>query len=207
MKRALLAVFLTSALASASAEVVTAPDYGFAATFPTHSDWTAVEHKKSEPHPHVLTWSSKSQAKKQMIYVSIIDAPLPDRKSTFRENALEWERGVRANSKKITLTEFTTLGGREAYKIVGTVLNFGSEFFFVRWMSLSGDVTYQVSFVSEAPLDLERGVFHDFLESLTLQKKEPNKITTDNSGASPPSVFDGWRWAGDGDAYGLSVSV
>ena len=175
MKRALLTVLSVSALLSASAEVVTAPVYGLSATFPIHADWTPVEHKKSGPHQHVLTWSAKSQAKKQMIYLSIIDAPLPDRKPTFRENALEWEREVRTSSKEITQTEFTILGGREAYKVVGKVLNFGSEYFFVRWMSLSGDVTYQVSIVSERPVDLERGVFHEFVESLTLQKKEPNQ--------------------------------
>ncbi|MBL9186239.1 MAG: hypothetical protein JNK23_02055 [Opitutaceae bacterium] len=185
MKRALLIVLSVSALLSARAEVVTAPAYGLAATFPTHSDWTPVEHKKGEPHSHVLTWSAKSQAKKQMIYLSIIDAPLPDRKPTFRENALEWERGVRTSSKEITQTEFTTLGGREAYKIVGKVLNFGSEFFFVRWMSLSGDVTYQVSIVSEKPVDLERGVFHDFIESLTLQKKETNQAAKITTGTVP----------------------
>ncbi|MDP3069622.1 MAG: hypothetical protein Q8N18_05005, partial [Opitutaceae bacterium] len=70
-------------------------------------------------------------------------------------------------------------------QIVGKVLNFGSEFFFVRWMSLSGDVTYQVSIVSEKPVDLERGVFHDFIGSLTLQKKETNQAAQTTPGAVP----------------------
>jgi len=123
-----------------------------------------------------------------MIYVSIVDAPLPDRKPTFRENALEWEKGVRESAKKITLAEFTTLGGREAYKITGTIINFGSEFFFVRWMSLSENATYQVSLVSEAAPDLGIGAFHDFLGSLVIQNKEPNQASepTAPSGRGSP---------------------
>ena len=70
---------------------ISSDKHAFSAELPSASGWSKPFYQESQPHAHRLSWTARNEKEKEMIYVSIIDAPLPDKKPTFKEDALEWE--------------------------------------------------------------------------------------------------------------------
>lgn len=133
--------------------------------------WSEPVYQESKPHAHQLSWTAKNEGNMEMIYVSIIDAPLSDKKPTFKEDALEWEKYILKRLTKKISSSFTTLGGVESYRVVGKTMNYGSEYYVVQWMSNLGQTTYQISLISGMEPNLETGIFHDFITSVKISEK------------------------------------
>jgi len=158
---------------------VHAVEYGFSATFPSATGWSSPQHPTFNA-PQILSWSAKNDDKREMIHVAIIDVPLPDKKPTFKERALEWEKSVLFDATKRISSLFTKLGGIDSYQVtgksissvqvIGTLMHEDREYFFCRWMSQIGDVTYQIAIFTEKEPNLKSGIFHDFIQSIKIQK-------------------------------------
>jgi hypothetical protein len=136
--------------------------------FPDATGWSPVDCQSSGTE--VQIWSAENHTLALVLNFTVVDAPMPEAKPTFKENAEEWSRGMMQRFSRKISSRFTTLAGWDACELVASLKNGDEELFFSNWMIQAGDVTYGVTIIAKDSPNLTGDVVLAFLKSLEIPK-------------------------------------
>lgn len=141
---------------------------GYTVSFPTQGSFTNPKHTKIRDG--VDLWKSESSELGQEFSFMVIDAPMPGGKTTFEQNAKEWEKGMLKSFTKKISSEFTTLGGEPAFHIITTIETPDIELYFSNWYIQNGQTTYTLTVASIDKENFKNEYSRAFLNSFRLSK-------------------------------------
>ena len=126
----------------------------FVVHFPEGSGWSDVV--KKTPRKDASYWSSTHKKSGMATFLLIGDDPAYRKLSTFRERALEWERGIQSRQPEKVSSRFSKLAGKDAYHIVTSAQVNGTKMYFSNWYVEGGDVLYTLGVVAPS-MELLKG--------------------------------------------------
>ncbi|MFT3870511.1 MAG: hypothetical protein QM715_18840 [Nibricoccus sp.] len=139
----------------------------FKISFPDEAGWTApVLH---EGNPAVRIWSAENQSVALVYIFTVIDAPMPEAKPTFRENAEEWARGLSENFTQKISFQIKKLADHDAAELVTSLKSENGELFYSNWMIQIEQITYGITIIAKEKSKLTGSESATFLKSLKLE--------------------------------------
>ena len=160
-------LFVTLAI-GLQAKVISNEKLRFKISFPESAGWSEVDHQT--PSSEIQLWYAGNPSAGLGLNLQIIDAPMPEAKPTFQENAEEWGRGMMSRLSRKISARFTTLASHDAYELVASLKRGDIEVFYSNWMIQVGDVTYCVTIIAKDSSQLSGDVASAFLKSLEISK-------------------------------------
>ncbi len=151
-----------------SAKEVSSEKLRFKIIFPDAAGWSPPDHQ--ERGAEVQSWSVENQSAAQILNFTVIAAPMPEAKPTFKENAEEWAQGMMTRFSRKISSRFAKLAGRDAYELVASVKNAEGELFFSNWMMQVGETTYGVTIIVKDRSKLTNEAATSFLNSIEIKK-------------------------------------
>jgi hypothetical protein len=164
-KYLLLLAFLAVGL---SAKEISNEHPPFKISFPDSAGWLPVKHNAVVDE--VQMWTAENPDRGLSFRVMVINAPMPEAKPTFRENAEEWSRGMMESFSRKLSSRFAPLAGHEAYELVATLKGDEGELYCSNWMIEVGAVTYAFVVVADKEAKLTGPEATAFLKSLEIPK-------------------------------------
>jgi hypothetical protein len=153
---------------SVAAKEVSSETPRFKITFPDTTGWSSVQHQSHGAE--VQIWAAENPSLSLAFRFVVMNAPMPEAKPTFKENAEEWARGLMERFSRKLSSRFTRLAERDAYELVASLKDGNEELFYSNWMIQVGDVTYNIMIVADDRSKLAGDTALAFLKSLEIPK-------------------------------------
>ena len=141
----------------------------FVVQFPEGSGWSDVV--KKTPRKDASYWSSTHKKSGMATFLLTGNDPAYRKLPTFRERALEWERGIQSRQPEKVSARFSKLAGKEAYHIITSTQVNGTKMYFSNWYVEGGDVLYTLGVVAPSMELLEGKDAEAFLASFSMNEK------------------------------------
>ena len=139
----------------------------FKIAFPDAPGWSTVSHESNGAEEQ--SWTAESKAARLVLIFSTINAPAPETKPTFKEQAAAWEKGMMEHFTRKISSRFAKLAGHDAYELVATIeVENAGVFYYSIWMMPAGGLTYGVTILSDDRAKLVGDTATAFLDSLEL---------------------------------------
>ncbi len=141
----------------------------FVVHFPEGSGWSDVV--KKSPVKEATHWASTNKKGGMATFILIGNAPALRTLPTFRERALDWERGMLSRESEKVSAQFSKLAGKEAYHIITSARINGTKVYFSSWYVESGGILYTLGVVAPSKELLEGKDAKAFISSFSINEK------------------------------------